>query len=205
MCKCSCRSGVQPGEVTLGATFSRRTPLTVLVPHQCPSPRPAVSHSVRSRRDDELLGAPARHRSWAVFFVGLGERPRSRFRDLNSRPAVYETAGLITQTELVWAFSAKLFEIGDGGTARYGTLKYGAARFGWQQAGNGLRAVCARCPRQLRRLYAHPRLQSSAIVSAAPRLHGATTRSTSRGFSALPATSVPHRKPRSCRRQSLPE
>ena len=27
-------------------------------------------------------------------------------------------------------------------------MKYGAARFGWQQAGNGLRAVCARCPRQ---------------------------------------------------------
>jgi integrase len=32
---------------------------------------------------------------------------RSRFRDLNSRPAVYETAGLITQTEPVWAFSAE--------------------------------------------------------------------------------------------------
>ena len=46
---------------------------------------------------------------------------RSRFRDLNSRPAVYETAGLTTQTELVWAFSAELFEIGGRGTARCGT------------------------------------------------------------------------------------
>jgi NAD(P)-dependent dehydrogenase (short-subunit alcohol dehydrogenase family) len=58
--------------------------------HQCPSPRPALWHSDLSRRDDELLGAPDRHRSWAVCCWSW-EEPWSRFRDLNSRPAVYET------------------------------------------------------------------------------------------------------------------
>jgi Phage integrase family len=61
---------------------------------------------------------------------------RSRFRDLNSRPAVYETAGLITQTELVWALSAELFEIGGRESALCGTWKYGGTErmaTGWQQ------------------------------------------------------------------------
>jgi len=75
-----------------------------------------ISATVRHRRS----ASTASHNGCAVFADcrWSWEKPWSRFRDLNSRPAVYESAGLITQTEPARAFSAELFEIGGRRAAR---------------------------------------------------------------------------------------
>ena len=103
----------------------------------------ARSEEQLSERRRCLSAGPRLVHARSARIAGSAQKMRSRFRDLNSRPAVYETAGLIIQTELVWAFSAELFQIGVRGTARCGTWKYGATRCGWQHAGNGMGTACA--------------------------------------------------------------
>ena len=89
---------------------------------------------------------------------------------LSSRPAVYETARLTTQTELVWAFSADLSRNRLLGTARvrHGEIRCGTVRLAtcwqrsWTRAGGR-----ARCQTQGELLSAIGRGQGTANIRAA--------------------------------------
>jgi hypothetical protein len=71
---------------------------------------------------------------------------------LSSRPAVYETARLTTQTELVWAFSADLSRNRLLGTARvrHGEIRCGTVRLAtcWQRVERGRAGRLGSTPQQ---------------------------------------------------------